>query len=96
MTNLQIAGVFKEIADMLGLKGEDWFKIRAYLKVVQSIEKLEEPVEKMANEKRLREIPGVGDTIEKKIYELLATGKIAAHENLKTEFPDYKGGVSGG
>ena len=91
MTNEEIAKVFKEIADRLKLKGEDWFKIRAYLKVVQSIRLLNEPVEKMAEEKRLREIPGVGDAIEKKIDELIATGKLTLHEKLKTEFPDYKG-----
>jgi DNA polymerase (family 10) len=92
MTNQEIAKVFKEIADMLGLQGEDWFKIRAYLKVVQSIEQLQEPVEKLAQEKRLREIPGVGDAIEKKINELVATGKLTLHEKLKSEFPEYKGG----
>jgi DNA polymerase (family 10) len=91
MTNQEIARVFKEIADMLGLQGEDWFKIRAYLKVVQSIEQMQEPVEKMASEKRLREIPGVGDAIEKKIEELVTTGKLTLHEKLKAEFPDYKG-----
>ena len=92
MTNQEIAKVFKEIADMLGLQGEDWFKIRAYLKVVQSIEELQEPVEKLAKEKRLREIPGVGDAIEKKINELVATGKLTLHEKLKSEFPEYQGG----
>jgi DNA polymerase (family 10) len=92
MTNQEIARTFKEIADMLGLQGEDWFKIRAYLKVVQSIEQLQEPVEKLAKENRLREIPGVGDAIEKKIYELVATGKLTLHEQLKSEFPEYKGG----
>ncbi len=95
MTNEQIAAVFKEIADMLGLKGEDWFKIRAYPKVVQSIEELQEPIEKMAAEKRLREIPGVGDAIEKKIEELVATGKLEMHEKLKAKFPDYKGNKIG-
>jgi len=92
MTNEQIAKVFKEIADMLGLQGEDWFKIRAYLKVVQSIQQLQEPVEKLAKENRLREISGVGDAIEKKIEELVATGKLTLHEKLKSEFPEYKGG----
>jgi len=92
MTNEEIARVFKEIADMLGLKGEDWFKIRAYLKVVQSIEKLSEPVEQMVREGRARQIPGVGDAIEKKLDELVTTGRLAFHENLKSEFPEYKSG----
>jgi len=92
MTNEEIARVFKEIADMLGLKGEDWFKIRAYLKVVQSIEKLKEPVETMVREGRTRQITGVGDAIEKKLNELVATGKLELHERLKGEFPEYKSG----
>lgn len=92
MTNEEVARIFKEIADMLGLKGEDWFKIRAYLKVVQSINNLQEPVEKMVREGRSREISGVGDAIEKKLNELVATGKLTLHEKLKSEFPEYKGG----
>jgi len=92
MTNPEIAQVFKEIADMLVLKGEDWFKIRAYLKVVQSIGQLTEPVETMVREGRTRQIPGVGDAIEKKLAELVATGKLTLHEKLKAEFPEYKSG----
>ena len=91
MTNEEIVRVFKETADMLGMKGEDWFKIRAYLKVVQSINNLQEPVEKMVREGRAREIPGVGDAIEKKLDELVTTGKLTLHEKLKSEFPEYKG-----
>ena len=49
---------------------------------------------KLAQEKRLREIPGVGDAIEKKIEELVATGKLTLHEKLKSEFPEYKGDQS--
>jgi len=33
MNNKQIAKVFQDIADLLELKGENPFKIRAYLKV---------------------------------------------------------------
>jgi DNA polymerase (family 10) len=91
MTNHEVAAVFKEIADILKLKGEDWFKIRAYLKVIQVIEQLQEPVEKIVKEGRAREIPGVGDAIEKKLNELVATGKLAMLERLKSEFPEYKG-----
>jgi DNA polymerase (family 10) len=91
MTNVEIARIFKEIADMLGLKGEDWFKIRAYLKVVQSIGQMTEPVENMVREGRARQIPGVGDAIEKKLNELITTGVLTLHEELKSEFPEYKG-----
>jgi DNA polymerase (family X) len=91
MTNHEIAAVFREIADILKLRGDDWFKIRAYLKVIQAIEQLQEPVEKLVKEGRAREITGVGDAIEKKLNELIATGKLAMLERLKSEFPEYKG-----
>ena len=92
ITNEEVARVFKEIADMLGMRGEDWFKIRAYLKVVKSINDLREPIENIVREGRARQIPGVGDAIEKKLNELIATGKLTLHENLKSEFPEYNGG----
>jgi DNA polymerase (family 10) len=90
VTNNEIIAVFREIADILKLKGEDWFKIRAYLKVIQSIEQIQEPVEDMVKEGRARDIPGVGDAIEKKLNELISTGRLAMLERLKSEFPEYK------
>jgi DNA polymerase (family 10) len=85
MTNPEIAKVFQDIADRLARKKENIFKIRAYQKAAQSIEGLAEPVEKLVAEGRLREIPGVGEAIAKKITELITTGKLAFHERLKSE-----------
>ncbi|MBI2853172.1 MAG: DNA polymerase/3'-5' exonuclease PolX [Chloroflexi bacterium] len=88
MKNSEIAKVFSDIADLLELKGENVFKVRAYQKVVRSIEHLPVEIEQMVKEGRsLREIPGVGDAIEKKIIELVTTGKLPVYEELKTEFP---------
>lgn len=36
----------------------------------------------------LQAIPGVGEAIAKKITELVATGKLRIHEELKAEFPE--------
>jgi DNA polymerase (family X) len=90
MTNREIADVFREIVEMLKLKGEDWFKIRAYIKVIQSIDNLQEPVETMVRENRAREIPGVGEAIDQKLHDLIETGKIPLYEKLKAEFPEYE------
>lgn len=88
MKNTDIARVFTDIADLLELKGENVFKVRAYQKAARSIEHLPLEVERLVAEDRLRDIPGVGEAISKKIAELVATGKLEYYEELKNEFPE--------
>jgi DNA polymerase (family 10) len=87
MKNSEVAKVFQDIADLLELKGENVFKIRAYQKAVFSLEHLPQEVEEMVREDRLREVPGVGEAIAKKITELVTTGHLKYYEELKAEFP---------
>ena len=91
MTNSEISKIFEDIARLLPKNKENIFKIRAYQKAAQSIEGLAEPVAKLAAEGRLREVPGVGEAIAKKITELITTGKLAFHERLKAEVKGDKG-----
>ena len=88
MTNAEIAAIFDNIAEMLKLKKGNIFKIRAYQKVARSIEELPVPVETLATADRLREIPGAGEAIIKKITEMVKTGRLDFYEKLKAEFPD--------
>ena len=88
MKNSEIAKVFQDIADLLELKGENPFKIRAYQKVVRSIEHLPVEVEQLVKEDRLKEIPGAGEAITKKITELVTTGRLRYYEELKADFPE--------
>jgi DNA polymerase (family 10) len=86
MTNAEIAAVFEDIAGMLRLKKDNVFKIRAYEKVARSISELDVPVEQLASEGRLKEIPGAGEAIVKKITELVTTGRLGYYDRLKAEF----------
>ncbi len=86
--NSEVARVFQDIADLLELKKENPFKIRAYQKTVRSIEHLPVEVEQLVKEDRLREIPGVGEAIAKKITELVTSGHLGFYEKLKAEFPE--------
>ena len=90
MKNSEIARVFQDIADLLEVKGENIFKIRAYQKVARSIEHLPVEVEQLVAEDRLQEVPGAGEAITKKITELVTTGKLDYYEKLKAEFPERK------
>jgi len=89
MKNTAIAKVFQDIADLLELKGENAFKIRAYQRAARTIEHLPKEIEIMLEEgEDLRSIPGVGEAIAKKTTELVTTGKLGYYEDLKAEFPE--------
>jgi len=88
MKNSDVARVLQDIADLLELKGENVFKIRAYQKAARAIEHHPRELEAMIEEgDDLRSIPGVGEAIAKKTSELITTGKLRYYENLKAEFP---------
>ena len=90
MNNSEIAEIFQDIAVLLELKGENPFKIRAYQKVARSIKQLTVEVEQLVTEGRLKEVPGVGEAITKKITELVNAGRLDYYEKLKAEFPQRK------
>jgi DNA polymerase (family 10) len=87
VNNKEIVKIFQDIADLLELKGENPFKIRAYQKAAFSIEHLPIEVEQLVLENRLGEIPGIGEAISKKINELVTTHKLHYYDELKSEFP---------
>jgi DNA polymerase (family 10) len=89
MKNAEIASVFQDIADLLELKGENKFKVRAYQRAARTIEHLPKEIEVMlAEDDDLKSISGVGEAIAKKTTELITTGKLGYYEELKAEFPE--------
>jgi len=88
MNNGEVARVFQDISDLLELKGESLFKVRAYQKAVRSIEHLPVELSQLKAEGKLRDVPGIGEAIEKKITELLDTGHLKYYEELRAEFPE--------
>ncbi|MHC1599778.1 MAG: DNA polymerase/3'-5' exonuclease PolX [Candidatus Methanospirareceae archaeon] len=90
MLNLDIARIFGEIADILEVKGENTFKIRAYRKAALTIETLTQDLKTIAERggvKELKKIPGIGEGIAKKIVEIAETGDCKKHRELKKEVP---------
>ena len=78
MKNLEIARDFDLIADLLELKGENPFRIRAYRRAAQNLGTLSEDVESLRARDRLDDIPGIGPDLAGKIGEYLKTGQIEA------------------
>ena len=87
MRNAEVAAVLYDISELLELKGENIFKVRAYAKAARAIEGMTEDIEEVAASRRLREIPGVGESIAQKIKEYLATGRIEFYKELLEQVP---------
>ncbi len=88
MDNAEIAQVFSDIAEMLDVKGEEWYRVRAYRRAAEEIAHYPEEMVTLRDEGRLEEIPGVGKAIAGKVDELLRTGRLEFYERLKEEIPD--------
>jgi DNA polymerase (family 10) len=87
MTNREIARILGEIADLLEIKGENPFKVRAYQRAAQAIEGLAAQLSDMRGRQPFTDIPGVGSSIAEKIEELLGTSQCRYHQELLAEFP---------
>ena len=86
MDNLAIARVLTEIGDLLEIKGENPFKIRAYRNAAETIVHEPAPLAMMSATERLA-LPGVGRDLAAKIGELLERGAINYHQQLLEQFP---------
>jgi DNA polymerase (family 10) len=90
MENSEFAKVFREIAELLDLRGENPFKIRAYQRAAQNIENLSREladIYRAEGLKGLQNIPGIGHDLSLKIAEYINTGQIASYQELVKEFP---------
>lgn len=88
MKNQEVVKVFNDIADILEIKGENLFRIRAYRKAAQNIESLSQDLDSMIERKALEEIPGIGKDLAQKIEEIISTGSLKFYEDLKKEIPE--------
>lgn len=87
MDNQKLAAVFERIAALLEIKGEVVYKFIAYRRAAENLQSLSEDIRVVAQEGRLKEIPGVGKAIADKIEELLETGELQFLKKLEEEVP---------
>jgi DNA polymerase (family 10) len=84
--NEEIAGLLREYAELTQITGGDVFRARNYEKAARSVRGWGEDISRL-DAKGLRVIPGVGASIAAKIAEYLATGHIAALDELRARIP---------
>jgi len=87
MKNQEIVEIFNDIADILEIKGENPFRIRAYRRAALNIESLSTDIASTPKDE-LMKIPGIGQDLAGKILEYIQRGKIQAYEDLKKEVPE--------
>jgi DNA polymerase (family 10) len=89
ITNKEIADIFKELADLLDIEGENHFKVRAYRNAARVIESFGRSIFSMVqNGEDLARLPAIGKEIAAKITQIVQTGKLDKLERLKQKIPD--------
>ncbi|HHW07069.1 MAG TPA: DNA polymerase/3'-5' exonuclease PolX [Clostridia bacterium] len=87
MDQKQVAAVLHEIGVLLELSGEQPFKSRAYYNGARTVEMLTEDLEQLVADGKLEALPGIGKTLAANITELVTTGRMQYHEELKAAIP---------
>ncbi|MBV9488414.1 MAG: DNA polymerase/3'-5' exonuclease PolX [Verrucomicrobia bacterium] len=88
VTKEQTIALLETIARLLELKGENPFKVRAYVNAARALEISSGSLSEIIESGRLHELGGVGDAIAKKITEFFQTGRLEYYESLRAGFPD--------
>jgi DNA polymerase (family X) len=86
LDNLAIARILREIADLLEIKDDNPFKIRAYRNGADIAANHPHELATL-DEAGLREIPGIGKDLAGRIREIGEAGDTAYHRELIAEFP---------
>jgi len=87
MDKKQVSTILEEIGTLLELKGENFFKSRAYERGGRTILSLSEDISDLVESGEVRKIEGIGSALADKITELVTTGKLEYYEKLKASIP---------
>lgn len=82
--NADIARIFEEIADLLEIRNENPFRIRAYRNAARTLQGMGQEVGTFIGQgKDLQRLPGIGKDLAGKIEEIIETGRCRALQKLK-------------
>ena len=88
MDQQYVSAIFDEIANLLELRRDDPFRIRAYRRAAQALLSIDESLQAAAQRGALEDIPGIGKILASEINELLDTGRLRYHDHLKSTVPE--------
>src|SRR3974377_1540389 len=94
--NAETTRVFVQAADLLEIKGDNPFRVRAYRRAARTIEGLPQSVGSMlAKEADLSELPGIGNDLAGKIAGIVESGHFDLLDQLKKKLPGDLGAMAG-
>ena len=86
--NADIARLFDELADLLELRDENPFRVRAYRNAARIVGELRLDIaQTLAQGGELPKLPGIGEDLAGKMREIAATGSCKLLERLRRKFP---------
>jgi DNA polymerase (family 10) len=92
LDNATLAERLEAFAILLDLAGANPYSARAYRRAAELIRATKAPVAELVHEGRVRELRGIGPSIEERLRELVDTGRIADLEELeRTVSPEVVG-----
>ena len=83
ISNAAIADALEELGDLYELDGAVVHRVLAYRSAAKTVRESPLSVAALAREGRASELPGIGKTLQEKIFLLLSTGSIPAAERMK-------------
>ena len=86
MAPRSIPALLEQIGNLLDLKGENAFKVRAYQNAARAVAEVDD-LDEVIRTGRVREIKGIRDAIAKKLEEYVTTGTMTYYEELTKEVP---------
>lgn len=86
--NALVAEFFVKIAELLEIKGDNPFRIRAYLRAAEIMKNLKEDMVDYIQRDRLEDIAGIGHDLAEKIKEIFSTGQCHFYDTLKKDVPE--------
>jgi DNA polymerase (family 10) len=83
-----VAALLVELGRRTALAGDNYFRAKAYLRAADTLSALVEPLDRVIAENRLRQLPGIGETIGDIVTKLHDTGTHPLLEKLRRDVPD--------
>ena len=88
--NADVASLFDQIADLLEIRGDNPFRVRAYRNAARTVGEWPQNLsEILARTGALPRMPGIGADLDGKIREILTTGHLATLDTLREAFPPH-------
>jgi DNA polymerase (family X) len=87
MTREALVRILRETAALLELEGANVFRVRAYENAARTFEGLAEEPQDLLEQERLAELPGVGPGLVQSVAEIVHTGRLTLHDELRGKYP---------